>query len=176
MTLLLEAGVPHCPSFRSTRIGGRVAYWPNSAIWTARTERRLSTPFWPKKLRMRVPASVDLTKAVSWFRNEQVDPAMTEHIACHLPSSEPGRGAMLNELVDPVVSLRVDSGCRSAAPASRSRTSRCWAWKCRCAAKVRICSAAAPSGSTLALAALRHAANPLIGLDIAGSRMSELDH
>src|SRR5262249_48174614 len=27
MTLLLEAGVPHCPLFRSTRIGGRVAYW-----------------------------------------------------------------------------------------------------------------------------------------------------
>ena len=27
MTLLLEAGVPHCPLFRSTRIGGRVTYW-----------------------------------------------------------------------------------------------------------------------------------------------------
>ena len=31
MTLLLEAGVPHCPLFTSTRIGGRVAYWPMAA-------------------------------------------------------------------------------------------------------------------------------------------------
>src|SRR5262245_60195576 len=35
MTLLLEAGVPHCPLFRSTRIGGRVAYWHFSAVPTA---------------------------------------------------------------------------------------------------------------------------------------------
>src|SRR5262249_15455626 len=36
MTLLLEAGVPHCPLFRSTRIGGRVAYWQTCLSQSAR--------------------------------------------------------------------------------------------------------------------------------------------
>src|SRR5215471_12376764 len=43
MTLLLEAGVPHCPLFRSTRIGGRVAYRHITSI-TAPRRPLLSSP------------------------------------------------------------------------------------------------------------------------------------
>src|SRR5215510_15807773 len=50
MTLLLEAGVPHCPLFRSTRIGGRVVYWHiatlrgNAALWSLSERSRTLSP------------------------------------------------------------------------------------------------------------------------------------